>query len=321
MEKIEYFCGVIFLFIFLYIVLTIHSLLKNYLLLINKNIINKNIINYFTPKNIKPTPTQEIIPRKIFQSWHTKYLPPKMKECVESIKEANPNFKHYLYDDKKCRNFIKRNFDKDVLYAYDKLKPISYKIDLWRCCILYKKGGIYLDIKYKPVNDFSFESLLDKEYFCLDRPCVIPNTSIYDELNIINNPNYYNSVYNIINPTLWKNKKIGLQCAVLVTLPNNKILYECIQQIVNNCKSNYYGHNPLYVTGPGLFGEVMFKIKDDYYKYNHFDLFFSCSGLVLHKKNGPILKEYKEYRKEQSENSDIPHYGILWNNRDIYNDI
>ena len=47
-----------------------------------------------------------------------------------------------------CREFIKNNFDLDILNAYDILKPGAFKADLWRCCILYIYGGIYLDIKY-----------------------------------------------------------------------------------------------------------------------------------------------------------------------------
>ena len=94
------------------------------------------------------------IPLKIFQSWHTLNLPPKMNDNVQLLKLQNPEFTHYLYDDEMCREFIKENFEEDVLNAYDKLIPGSYKCDLWRYCILYKYGGIYLDIKYKCVNDF-----------------------------------------------------------------------------------------------------------------------------------------------------------------------
>ena len=78
-----------------------------------------------------------IIPLNIFQTWSTLDLPPLMKQNVELLKKQNPEFTHYLYDDDMCRNFIKENFDKSILYTYDKLKAGAYKADLFRYCILY----------------------------------------------------------------------------------------------------------------------------------------------------------------------------------------
>jgi mannosyltransferase OCH1-like enzyme len=92
-----------------------------------------------------------------------------MNDCVNSIKTKNPDFIHHLFDDDDCRNFIKDNFPEDVLYAYDTLIPGAYKADLWCYCILYKKGGIYLDIKFNCVNDFDFKELLYNEHFVLDK--------------------------------------------------------------------------------------------------------------------------------------------------------
>ena len=79
----------------------------------------------------------------------------------------NPEFNHYLYDDKMCREFIKQNFSDDVLYVFDKLKPGAYKADLWRYCILYINGGIYIDIKFK-CNE-KLINFLDQEYYVKDR--------------------------------------------------------------------------------------------------------------------------------------------------------
>ena len=114
-------------------------------------------------KNQKMQPNTEndnfysIIPLNLFQTWHTLDLPPKMKNSVELLKRQNPEFTYYLYDDKMCRDFIEQNYDKDVLYSFDKLKPGAYKSDLWRYCVLYKYGGIYLDIKFNCVNGFKLK--------------------------------------------------------------------------------------------------------------------------------------------------------------------
>ena len=39
-----------------------------------------------------------VIPLKIYQTWYTKDLPPKMQECVDKKKRENPEFEYNLYD-------------------------------------------------------------------------------------------------------------------------------------------------------------------------------------------------------------------------------
>lgn len=257
-----------------------------------------------------------IIPFNIFQTWCDKKLPPKMKEYVERLKAENPEFTHHLYDDEDCRNFIKTNFDSDVLEAYDTLIPGAYKADLWRYCVLYKYGGIYLDIKFKSENGFKLIELTDKEYFVLERP-YFDNISHSEELKIINNPNYYKNIYNRIDSVVWKNKEIGLYNAVMSCKQNSPILLECINQIVSNVKNKYYGHNPLYPTGPGLLGEKYFK--HDYSKIKNIGLFNSFEGTTIFNKKRIIMSHYPEYRKEQQMyGKKTPYYHYAWHNKKIY---
>ena len=109
-----------------------------------------------------------IIPPNIFQTWHTKFLPPQMSKAVNTIRILNPGFNYFLFDDNDCREFIKTHFKPDVLDAYDSLIPGAYKADLWRYCVLFIHGGIYMDIKYTPLNGFKFINLTEKEHFVSD---------------------------------------------------------------------------------------------------------------------------------------------------------
>lgn len=257
-----------------------------------------------------------IIPLHIYQTWGTKRLPTKMHECVEKIKTANPEFEHHLFDDAECREFIQNNFESDVVYAYDNLIPGAFKADLWRYCILYKKGGIYLDIKYEPVNGFKFIDCVDKEYFVLERPYMGSDIKVEDELKLINHPNYYNNVYDKIDTTIWKDKLLGLYNALIIVKPNNPILLKCIQQIVHNVKNKTYGHSFIYPTGPGLLGEKYFH--GDMSKINDMEMFYSIVGTYIISRNQMILKHYDEYRYEQQKNQKIPYYVDLWINKKIY---
>jgi mannosyltransferase OCH1-like enzyme len=222
--------------------------------------------------------SSSVIPLNIFQTWHTLKLPHDMNKNMLLLKQQNTEFTHYLYDDNMCKNFICNNFDKDVLYAYNTLKPGAYKADLWRYCILYKYGGIYLDIKYSCINNFKLINLTDKEYFCRDH-----NNGIYQ--------------------------------AILCCLPNNPILYKCIQEIVKNTKTKNFTNTRLSVTGP--------QLNTFMTTFNNVNLELEIRGFGLSTnilyKNISILKAYNTYRNEQRKNQLLPPYGAMWNKRDIYN--
>jgi len=80
-------------------------------------------------------------------------------------RENNPEFTFKTFNDNEKNQFIRDNFTDIVLETYDNLPN---KIELWSYCILYIEGGIYCDDNLKPVNDFKFINLTDKNYFLLD---------------------------------------------------------------------------------------------------------------------------------------------------------
>jgi len=255
----------------------------------NTMVINKNnILNekYSFTKHFEPyknkTKYDIKIPANIFQTWHTKFLPPKMYKSIQKIKSTNPGFKYYLYDDNDCREFIKTHFEADVLNAYDRLIPGAYKADLWRYCILYKLGGIYLDIKYIPVNNFKFINLLEAEHWTLD------------------------------------NDKVGIYNALMVCKPNNELLLKAINQIVVNVKTKFYGNCFLEPTGPKLLAcyfkeeeKVNFDTKHivmGHQDYDKYIMFNECT----------ILRCYPGYLSERQTYSKKKHYSVLWKERKIY---
>ena len=227
----------------------------------------------------KPVP---VIPLDIYQTWHTKDLPPKMRECVETLKKQNPEFTHHLYDEAECYQFIKDNFDPKVAEAYDALIPKAYKADLWRYCVLYKRGGIYLDIKYCNVGDFKLISLTDREYFVRD----IPSSG--------------EGIYN----------------AFMICLPGNHTLKKGIDRIVENVQNRFYGTNFLEPTGPMLLKSVMSQSELDEVDRAGLTIVGKENPRVIYinKENHPILKTYDEYYAKDNK----PYYAELWTQRKIY---
>jgi mannosyltransferase OCH1-like enzyme len=232
------------------------------------------------------------IPLNLFQTWETKELPESMFQCTQRLKQANPEFKYFLYDDKECRSFIKNNFDLEVLEAYDTLIPGAYKADLWRYCILYKYGGIYLDIKYYNVNDFKLIELAK------------------NDINI-NNINNINLVQDLPKSNY---NNFGIYNAFIISKPNDKFLLKCINKVVDNVNQRYYGHNSLAPTGPAMMGDLYLEHNSN---VTPFDLRFD--GKYILYKNKKILQMYDSYRKEQKNNSSKKHYSELWKIRRIYN--
>lgn len=224
---------------------------------------------------------QQIIPKKIFQTWHTKDLPPKMKECVDDLKRKHPDFEYFLFDENECLEFIQNNFNETLVYAFETFIPSAYKADLWRYCVLYIHGGFYLDVKLNTTT--TLHQFLDKEYYVRDLP-TFGTKGIYN--------------------------------AFMVCKAGNPILLQAINQIVENVKNQYYGNNPLHVSGPELL--LNYFSEDD---VENLDLYLeldSDNSCKIMNKGECLLKMYKEYFDERNTSQKNIHYSHLWKQRTIY---
>ena len=246
----------------------------------------KEVIHYYSLHKVfelKPY-YNNIIPLHLYTCWHTKELPQRMQENYNYLMESNPKITFHLYDEHDCRQFIQEHFEQDVIDAYNHLIPCSYKSDLWRFCILYIYGGIYMDIKYRCVNNFKFIALTEEEHFVKDvhEPCIYT--------------------------------------ALIVTLPKNEIMKQCISQIVENVKNKYYGANPLYPTGPGLLGQYFTPSERESLSMYHKNSVVKnkINEYYIVQKNGIILKCYPGYREDQTMFQKNKHYHELWHEQNIY---
>ena len=255
---------------------------------INKaNDANMLILNAYTRLNIPfslNSTYNSIIPLNLYTCWHTKDLPPLMKQNYDKLINDNPEFNVYLYDENECREFIANHFSADVLNAYNALIPCSYKSDLWRFCVLYINGGVYLDIKYQCENNFKFIALTEKEYFVRD----IPKRHTYT--------------------------------ALIITLPKNEILLKCINQIVENVNNKFYGNTSLDPTGPGLLGGVFSHDEISAFEIYHAGSVIEpiLKEYYMVYKDSIVLSNFKGYREEQSQFQKNKYYTLLWEDKNIY---
>ena len=164
---------------------------------------------------------------QIYLSDATNELPNFLTSCTRSIADNFKDYRHKVYINEELRLFIKSNYDNEVLWAYDTLKPYSYKSDLGRFCLLYKMGGWYFDIAIK----------------CLENTKIDPAT---DMLCFRDEQRHSNTSWAVAGGIIWSR-------------PSNNILSKAIEMIVLNCKERWYGRTPLCPTGPALFGEAIVK--------------------------------------------------------------
>ena len=160
---------------------------------------------------------------QVFLSPDKEDLPIFFKRASSSIKKYFFDHEYEMYNNESLYQFIKDNYSTEVVNAYDKLQPLAYKADLGRYCLLYKKGGWYFDISIECLRNYNPNK--DTDFLCFRDEQRHSRTS-----------------WAVCNGIFWAKER-------------NKILSNCIDKILENCKSNWYGRTPLCPTGPALFGE------------------------------------------------------------------
>ena len=221
------------------------------------------------------------VPKLVHQTWETKDLPPAMKATFEYNQTQNPDFKFILYDDDDRIQFIQTHFDTSVVKAYHTLVPGAYRADLFRYCVLYVLGGIYMDVRFKCAEGFRFTEITEPQY--------VKDRTMWGA----------NVIYN----------------GFMVSKASNTTLYNCIQEIVKNCENATYGQNPLCPTGPYLLGKY---VKEETNAILLMKVSDTVDSIVTIKEDRVLLTTYKEYYEERKIHT---HYWGLWEKRQIYGEV
>ncbi|QJD99902.1 hypothetical protein HH212_07595 [Massilia forsythiae] len=89
------------------------------------------------------------IPRIIHQTFYDRNLPGPLKANVERMKALNPGWEYRFYDDADIEAFIKQNYPAFVWDYYERIDKRygAARADFFRYLLMYKVGGVYLDIK------------------------------------------------------------------------------------------------------------------------------------------------------------------------------
>ena len=94
------------------------------------------------------------IPKNIFQTFKSNKLPWLTRMHIKRMLRRNPDYAYHFYDDEKIEEFFKKEYPFEYYKAYKSLTIGAAKADFFRYAVLYKKGGVYLDIDSKLVSKF-----------------------------------------------------------------------------------------------------------------------------------------------------------------------
>jgi len=199
-----------------------------------------------------------MIPKIIHQTWKTIVVPEEWKDAVESCKTMNNDYKYILWTDETMEQFVQKEYP-DFLNVYKSYKHNIQRCDAFRYLVLYKYGGIYLDMdivckkklnsllkydfvlsKSSNINSFtnSFFMIVPKHpflKFCIDNlPNYIDSYSYFgNHLHIMNStgPLYLTNMLN----------KYGIQnINNMYILTNDEFAGDCTVCTENSCRGGVY---------------------------------------------------------------------------------
>lgn len=133
------------------------------------------------------------IPKQIFQTFKSNKLPWLTRWHIRRMLKRNPEYSYHFYDDDKVERFFREELPVSYYRAYKSLTIGAAKADFFRYAILYKKGGIYLDIDCKVVKKFrSFVQEDDEAIISIER-----NGSLYTQWGL-----FFNAQHPFLKKTL-----------------------------------------------------------------------------------------------------------------------
>lgn len=175
-----------------------------------------------------------MIPKIIHQTWKTEEIPDNWKKAVESCKKKNDDYKYMLWTDSTMEEFIKSEYPS----YYDLYMSYKYNIqrcDVFRYFVLYKYGGIYLDM------DILCKKKLDA----------------YLKYNIV--------LAKSSNVSMFTNSFFMVE-------PGNKFIKFCIDNLKDNRNSLWFLGKHMHImssTGPFYLSKMVNKFKLSNMKNNH----------------------------------------------------
>jgi hypothetical protein len=89
------------------------------------------------------------IPKVIHQTYSVRQLPPQLAATVDELVRMNRTWERRFYNDADIEAYIDRHYGQETLASFRSIEPRygAPRADLFRYLLVYREGGVYLDIK------------------------------------------------------------------------------------------------------------------------------------------------------------------------------
>jgi len=179
------------------------------------------------------TTRPQFIPRVVYQTWYTRNLHKEVRKERRHMQEINPDYEFKLFLDAEMDKFVESNFDRRVYDAYSKLNIVTAKADFWRYLVLYKNGGVYIDMDsaiLKPLSSFIGEK--DQAVLTVQRNGVDGSEPLFAQ---------------------WG----------LIFAPGHPILNRTIECIIDNISQRRFANSTLFLTGPVVYSNAISSLHQE----------------------------------------------------------
>lgn len=230
--------------------------------------------------NLPIYPMGDAVPKTIKQTFPTKVLPAHLQANIDRLRGANPDWDYHLYDDTEVFQFVSDYYGSKICNMLNRINPGygAARADLFRYLLMYRTGGVYLDIKSgfnRPIN----QAISSTEKFLI-------------------------SQWDISNPAFTEfgqNKGAGdypggeFENWQITTVPGHPFLRAVIARVLHNIDSyNPWRHGTggsgtYRVTGPTTYTRAIVPLLD---RYPHRIVTDSEVGLVY-----AMVKRHKQHFK------------------------
>jgi mannosyltransferase OCH1-like enzyme len=228
-----------------------------------------------------------MIEKNIFQTFVNNELPEPVANLIEQLKLNNSNYNYYFYTDENILDFIKTNYSNEIYNAYSKLQIGAAKADFWRYLILYKYGGVYLDIDSYitiPLDNF----ILDKDKAIITRENNYGHFVQWCLIIKSEHPILKYTIENVLKK-IFEKKETRLN---YITGP--PVLSECIENLYQ-----YLGFKSLYETKDEEINNKMNANSDEYARFIGTD-FNNNEFIFKHQYYYTLYKNKKPWMEEQT---------------------
>jgi mannosyltransferase OCH1-like enzyme len=164
------------------------------------------------------------IPKVIYQTFKNKELPWINRLAIKWLKLRNTDYSYEFYDDERIKTFLLAEYGQEVYDVYNQLYIGAAKADFFRYAILYKKGGVYLDIDAYILGG-------------LDQIIKPEDTAVISKEKFPN---------------------IFVQWA-LIYEAGHPFLKRTLEIIINNIKQNAYPNSVHWMTGPTAYSKAILE--------------------------------------------------------------